>query len=88
MVTTNKPTMNKLILLLLTSLCLLLSPSQPGYTHPKVNFVETVQTVVYITKTGEKYHLEDCSYLRQSKIKTTKKEAVANGYTACSRCKP
>lgn len=80
--------MKKLMLLFLTSLCLLLSPSYSTPSHQKVNFTETVQTVVYITKTGEKYHLESCSYLRQSKIKTTKKEAVANGYTACSRCKP
>lgn len=80
--------MNKLMLLVLTSLCLLLSPSYQGYSQPKVNFSETVETIVYITKTGEKYHVENCSYLRQSKIKTTKKEAIANGYTACSRCKP
>lgn len=80
--------MNKLALILLTSLCLLLAPSSPGYSHPKVNIVTPVGTVIYITKTGKKYHLEDCSYLRQSKIKTTKRDAIANGYTACSRCKP
>lgn len=43
---------------------------------------------VYITKTGKKYHRSDCHYLSRSKIKTTKKEAVKNGYGACKVCKP
>ena len=43
---------------------------------------------VYVTKTGEKYHRESCSYLRQSKIAMDKGDAIAQGYTACSRCNP
>ena len=43
---------------------------------------------VYITKTGKKYHREDCSYLRKSKIKTKLSEAKRRGYKACSRCNP
>jgi hypothetical protein len=49
---------------------------------------QTKETVVYTTKTGEKYHRDGCRYLRQSKIKTTKKEAIKNGYGACKVCKP
>jgi biopolymer transport protein ExbD len=45
-------------------------------------------TTVYITKTGKKYHKDGCRYLSQSKIKTTLKEAKANGYTACKVCHP
>lgn len=45
-------------------------------------------TTVYITKTGEKYHVVSCSYLRLSKISITLSEAVRLGYTACSVCKP
>lgn len=45
-------------------------------------------TIVYITKTGAKYHKGNCSYLRKSKISIAKKEAIANGYGACSRCNP
>lgn len=45
-------------------------------------------TKVYITKTGEKYHVGSCSYLRLSKISITLSEAVRQGYTACSVCKP
>lgn len=40
---------------------------------------------VYITKTGSKYHKSWCSYLK-SRIPISKSDAIANGYTACSRC--
>lgn len=43
---------------------------------------------VYITKTGDKYHTSTCSYLKNSKISISKDSAIAQGYTACSRCKP
>jgi micrococcal nuclease len=43
---------------------------------------------VYITKTGEKYHRSGCSSLRKSKIAIKKSEAIAQGYTACKRCRP
>lgn len=45
-------------------------------------------TAVYITKTGKKYHLSNCPYLNQSKIKTTLKDAKAKKLTPCSRCNP
>lgn len=43
---------------------------------------------VYITKTGEKYHLAGCSSLSKSKIEIILKEAVEKGDTPCSRCNP
>ncbi len=43
---------------------------------------------VYITKTGAKYHLDSCSYLRNSKILITLSDALSQGYGPCSRCKP
>ena len=43
---------------------------------------------VYITRTGYKYHRSYCSYLRQSKIAISLKNAKSRGYTACSRCNP
>ena len=42
----------------------------------------------YVTKTGTKYHLPSCSYLKYSKTPYDLDKAVAAGYTACSRCKP
>jgi len=46
------------------------------------------QIIVYITRTGSKYHRGGCSYLRRSRIPITLKEACARGYTSCSRCRP
>ncbi len=47
-----------------------------------------VNQVVYVTKTGSKYHKNSCKYLKDSKIETTKSTAKRDGYTACSVCKP
>jgi micrococcal nuclease len=44
--------------------------------------------IVYVTKTGAKYHTGSCSYLSKSKIPMSLKDAVAAGYTPCSRCRP
>lgn len=43
---------------------------------------------VYITRTGEKYHLGSCQYLRSSKISIALSDAQKRGYTACSVCRP
>ena len=45
-------------------------------------------TIVYITRTGKKYHTADCRYLSKSKIPITLKEAIQRGYTPCSVCGP
>jgi len=44
--------------------------------------------IVYITKTGTKYHGEGCQFLRKSKIPISLEEWVRKGYTPCSVCKP
>lgn len=62
--------------------------SGPFKSEAEHAIVQTKETVVYITKTGEKYHKDGCRYLRQSKIKTTKQKATKQGYTACKICKP
>ena len=43
---------------------------------------------VYITRTGEKYHLAGCRYLARSQIPIKLADAKAQGYTPCSVCKP
>ena len=53
-----------------------------------VAFAAPADTIVYITRTGEKYHTGSCQYLSRSKIEITLGSAVARGYGACSRCKP
>jgi len=52
------------------------------------SFLYGEDPTVYITKTGSKYHRATCSYLRSSKIPIPLSEALARGYTPCSRCKP
>lgn len=43
---------------------------------------------VYVTDTGSKYHRSSCSYLKNSSHAVSLSDALACGYTACSRCKP
>lgn len=52
------------------------------------SFDDTDSYEVYITNTGSKYHRGTCSYLRRSKIGISKDDAIAQGYTPCSRCHP
>ena len=47
-----------------------------------------IQDPVYITFSGSKYHRSWCSYLSQSAIMTSRSNAIARGYTPCSRCNP
>lgn len=49
--------------------------------------VLSAQTV-YITNTGEKYHISGCRYLHKSKISIELSDALAQGYTACKVCRP
>jgi len=46
------------------------------------------EKIVYITKTGKKYHRASCRYLIRSMIPITLSEAIAREYTPCSVCKP
>lgn len=49
---------------------------------------EPVEVVVYVTKTGEKYHSDGCQYLSKSRIPISLDDAKADGYTPCSKCHP
>ena len=62
-----------LVLLSLVSTCL-------AYSVPP-------DTIVYVTNSGEKYHRENCSYLKSSRSMTIA-QAETSGYTPCSRCSP
>lgn len=55
-----------------------------SYTEEK----EDKDPYVYITETGKKYHIESCSYLKESKIKIRLSEAKRRGYKPCPRCQP
>jgi len=58
-----------------------------GEQAPSVK-ADSNQIVVYITKSGEKYHREGCQHLRKSARSIPLSEAVEKGYEPCKRCKP
>jgi len=49
---------------------------------------QTKDQIVYINRTGEKYHCDGCRFLSQSRILIFLKNAKARGYTPCSVCRP
>jgi micrococcal nuclease len=55
----------------------------PGHAEE----TDPAQTV-YVTNSGSKYHIEDCSSLRRSRIAVTLADAVRSGYEPCSVCNP
>jgi len=79
--------MKHLLLAIFVAFSSLFAP-QSINAHSILIKVVPKEKVVYITRTGAKYHLGTCRYLRQSKIKITKKEAINSGYTACKVCQP
>lgn len=69
------------VLALVFSLVLSLASTAFAYSVPS-------DTVVYVTPTGECYHLYNCSYIKSSWSSMTIADAEYNGYRACSRCDP
>lgn len=45
-------------------------------------------TIVYVTRTGSKYHRGSCNYLSSSKIEIDLDDAKDDGYSPCSKCNP
>lgn len=54
----------------------------------KLDNLNKVQSIVYITRTGEKYHRENCRYLRLSKIPVELTDEIKSSYEPCKVCKP
>ena len=52
------------------------------------NKINDIEKIVYISKTGKKYHLENCRTLRGEKEAIDLNEAIKNGYDVCKVCKP
>lgn len=49
---------------------------------------ENDSDIIYITRSGKKYHKEGCSSLGSSKISMPLEETCKRGYAPCSRCNP
>lgn len=58
-----------------------------SYSNIKQN-EDVKENVVYITKTGKKYHRDGCSSLSKSKIEISREVAESKGYSPCSICNP
>ena len=52
------------------------------------NKINETEKIVYIAKTGKKYHIENCRTLRGEKEAIDLNGAIKNGYEACKICKP
>ena len=74
--------------LTLLVLVLFLFASVSAVASPNADPLVSGDTIVYVTRTGSKYHRDGCSSLSKSKIEITLKEAVEEGYEPCKRCKP
>jgi len=58
-------------------------------TEEVIKPVESIEEImVYVTKTGQKYHTVDCSYLKKTPDEIDLAEALERGYEPCSRCNP
>lgn len=57
--------------------------SQAVETQPPMQSV-----IVYVTDTGEKYHVSGCQYLQKSCHPIDLDKALTQGYTPCSKCGP
>ena len=63
--------------------------SPPDKSEPKPDEPNKKDSdIVYITKTGTKYHREGCRYLQKSNYPITRQKAIAQGYAPCKVCKP
>ena len=50
------------------------------------SFEEDLSETVYVTDSGSKYHRWGCRYLWNSSNAISLDDAIARGYTACSKC--
>lgn len=62
--------------------------TESSSTNTQVQEQNNVETTVYITNSGKKYHSSGCQYLSKSKISIDLNKAKNQGYTACSKCSP
>lgn len=56
----------------------------------KESEIESTETLVYVTPSGTKYHLEDCQYVNGKSVLTeySIEDAEADGYKPCKVCNP
>ena len=63
-------------------------PSEDIIKPHEPSEIKSENRMVYVTKSGEKFHNEDCSALSKSKMEIDYNEALEKGYTPCGKCEP
>lgn len=74
------------ILLVLGAFWIALATPSPAFA--KTKYSNQQEALVYITRTGKKYHRGGCRWLKWSRFKVTRTEALERGYGACKVCRP
>ncbi len=64
------------------------SISQPAPIILPKTSTQAGDVIVYVTKTGKKYHRAGCSYLSKSAVPMKLSDAQARGYSPCTKCNP
>lgn len=64
------------------------APANPAAINlPVPSNITTAEQQVYVTKTGAKYHLENCQYINNRETRSiTISEAIKQGYGSCQSC--
>jgi endonuclease YncB( thermonuclease family) len=63
------------------------APTPTPTPMPKISpNTDAEKDIVYVTKTGKKYHRSGCSFLSKSSAPIKIEDAKARGYTPCSKC--
>jgi len=50
--------------------------------------MDPAKVLVYVTKSGTKYHLENCQHLKNGQSEISLADAVQRKYEPCAKCKP
>jgi len=77
----------KILILFLFINIQILADEAPS-TEPQPEPPPATERVVYITRTGQRYHLSTCRTLSQTRIAVTISEARRSGLTPCGTCRP
>jgi len=72
------PKLTIFLLILIPVLFLFGEPASPA----------ALDQTVYITATGQMYHMDGCTSLRQTQISVSLADALRSGHRPCSRCNP
>jgi len=65
--------------------------TKPVFSRPATTVQSTAQipqVMVWITETGERYHLSSCRHLSSSSLEVTLEHALEQGLTPCATCSP